>query len=169
MKKCANPLTSLENLSQKIAGFNGYELQEQREKTDRVFREFLIKQTKTLIKALGHKFEVKEAEHKSIVDKNVTSTKRKLLTISQSLKNPTYEGALFFSKNRLSEELLDSIYEDECRMLEEIKNISDEIEALITTGFERDIFEDHILHIQDFIDALNQYLFERESLILGDY
>jgi len=169
MKKCANPLTSLEKLSQNIAGYNGYEQPGQRETSDSVYREFLIKQTKMLIKALGHKFEVKVADYTEIVDENVKSTKRNLLTISQSLKSPTYEGAPFFSKNSLSRELLNRIYEQECRMLEEIKNISDEIAALMFSGIDKDIFEDRILHIQDFIDALNQYLFERESLILGDY
>ncbi|MBN2413883.1 hypothetical protein JXQ31_19570 [candidate division KSB1 bacterium] len=169
MKKCANPLTSLENLSRNIAGFTGYKQPEQRERSDRLYREFLIKQMKSLIKSLGHKIDVDTADLKKNVDENVNSTKRKLLTISESLKNPTYEGTPFFKKIRLSDELITSIYENECRMLEAIKNISDEIKAIISPGIDQYVLEDSYLHIHDYLDALNQYLFERESLILGEY
>ncbi len=169
MKKCADHLTSFDNLSQKINGFAGYEQQEKRENADRLYREFLIRQMKSLIKALGHKINVDTADYKKVVDENVNSTKRKLLTISESLKNPTYEGTPFFRKTRLTGELISSIYEHECRMLEEVKNISSEITAIIAPGIERYVLEDNFLHLQDFIDALNQYLFERESLILGEY
>ena len=169
MKKCANPLTSFDNLSQHINGFHGYEQPGRRERSDRLFREFLVKQTKALLKLLGHKFDAADADYQDRVDENVKSSKRKLLTISESLKNPTYIGALFFTKSNLPENLMSKIYELECHMLEEIKNINDEIKALFLPKIKKDVFEDRFLHIHDFIDYLNQYLFERESLILGDY
>ena len=169
MKKCANPMTSFDNLTQQITGFNGYEQPEQRERSDRLFREFLVKQTKSLLKLLGHKFDAADADYQDKVDENVKSSKRKLLTISESLKNPTYEGAPFFTISKLPENLLSRIYELECHMLEKINTINDEIKALFLPNIEKDVFEDRFLHIHDFIDYLNQHLFERESLILGDY
>jgi len=33
---------------------------------------------------------------------------------------------------------------------------------------QKDEFEDHFLQINNFIDEINQSLFEREALILGD-
>jgi len=53
-------------------------------------------------------------------------------------------------------------------MLDELADIQLELAAFQTGPIEKSTIEDHFLHISDSIDNLNQALFERECLILGD-
>ena len=57
---------------------------------------------KLLIKALADNFNAEGTDYRDIANENVKSTKRKLLTISESLKHPTYEGTPFFIKSKIS-------------------------------------------------------------------
>jgi hypothetical protein len=95
-------------------------------------------------------------------------TRRTLNTISQSLSDPTYVGAPFFTYDRLSVTRLAKIYSFEYDMLNELVAIAEEVQALKTSPLDKSMIEDHFLHIKDFIDNFNQSLFERESLVLGD-
>ena len=53
-------------------------------------------------------------------------------------------------------------------MLDALANISEEFESLDKGTLAKDQYEASFLHAQDFLDDINQSLFEREALILGD-
>jgi len=155
-------------LSQSIHGYRGYEDVQARERSDSELRQQLMDHIAALHKGLAvvpHAAQPKDQERLNELYK---SSRRKLQTIADSLKNPTYKGVPFFVKDNQSPEQLARIYQYESTMLSELGSLKQEVAALDQTTLERDVFEDHFLHIQDFIDSFNQALFEREALILGD-
>jgi hypothetical protein len=52
--------------------------------------------------------------------------------------------------------------------LGELSSLLEEITSLNGNSPRKEEFEDHFLHIHDFVDNFNQALFGREALILGD-
>ncbi len=164
----ASPSTALESLSESIAGFNGYEKCNDRKPSDHHLRDFLIAEIEKVLAALGAIPPAAQEEDQRRLTELSQSTRRKLSTICQSLKDPTYAGQDFFSLEKLAEKRLQRIYFHENHMLEELVGIHTEISSLQASSVDKESIEDHYLHVSDFIDNLNQALFERECLILGN-
>ena len=53
-------------------------------------------------------------------------------------------------------------------MLDEMENMRIELSELDKNGNESGLIQEHFLRIDTFVDNINQALFEREALILGD-
>lgn len=160
--------TLVANLSKIIRDYNGYALLEQRQKSDQSLRNHLITRIKELVGKVNNASGSMTTEDQERFDALVNSTQRKLITIKASLANPTYIGAPFFDSSKVLDQRLEKVYYFEDGMLGEIESLNTEIMALQQHRLERMVFEDHFQHIQDYIDSLNQSLFEREALILGD-
>jgi len=158
----------LQSLSDKIGGFIGYESSATREPSDINLRSFLIAGIDASLKGLEAIPSATIEEDQRVLIEVVRSTRRKLATISESLSDPTYAGQDFFTRDHLAEKRLASIYSLEKSMLDELADIQLELAAFQTGPIEKSTIEDHFLHISDSIDNLNQALFERECLILGD-
>ncbi len=160
--------SALQELTQNVGGYSGYQDQTLRERSDKQLRQYLIANIEGLIKSLQNVPAAANAEDQPRLESLVTGTRRKLNTICESLSSPTYTGVSFFTTTNISDRLLAKLYAYEQTMLGEIDNLSEEIEALNHNTLDKEIFEDHFLHIHDFIDNFNQALFEREATILGD-
>jgi hypothetical protein len=168
MNESSRAASALSTLSQSIKGYCGYESISQRELSDRVLRQQLISRINLLRQELDDVPKAVQAKDQNRLDELVSSSKRKLHTITESLTRPTYVGVSFFKKESPSSRQLMRIYQFEAGMLAETDSLSEEISLLNQSASDREVFEDHFLHIQDFIDNVNQALFEREALILGD-
>lgn len=162
------PSSALESLSGAIHGFRGYEQSDHRNLSDQQLRHFLVMEIQRVLIALDALPPAEQEEDKRRLGELAQSTRRKLTTICSSLKDPTYMGQEFFSTALLHEKRVQRIYFQENDMLEELAGIIAEIAALANGRIEKESIEDHFLHIGDFIDNLNQALFERECLILGN-
>jgi hypothetical protein len=155
-------------LSQKIGDYLGYEKTIQRMQSDLKLRQHLVKKIKGLLQDLLAVPKAAQEKDQERLDSLLESTIRNLKTICQSLENPTYNGTAFFVIEKLPEKRLARIYQFENGMLAELSNLSDEISALKGQSWEKEKFEDYFLHIHDFVDNINQALFGREALVLGD-
>jgi hypothetical protein len=164
----SSPLNGLVSLTEKIHGFTGYENSSSRKPSDRQLRKFLVTGIETILTKLEALPPAAIEEDQRLLAEAVQSTRRKLSTISASLQDPTYAGQDFFTRDQLSEKRLARIYYHENDMLEELDGIQSEVVSLQNNHIEKEMIDDHFLHISDFIDNLNQALFERESLILGN-
>jgi len=160
--------TFLQILSQRIGGYDGYELKQQRQESDRRMRKFLVTYIKTLLDALTAFPKASLQEDQPRLQDLTASTKRMLNTIGQSLSEPTYTGTSFFFLDQLPAKRLDHIYKFENTMVTELLGVAEELQSLKSKELFKTVIEDHFLHIKDFIDNFNQALFERESLILGN-
>ncbi len=167
-EKTLNRPAGLEKLSHRIQDYEGYDKSESRKKTDAAVRCYLISRIRTLLAELGSQFKALEVQDQQRLEDLVKSTKRKLNTIRQSLNDPTYISVNFFHFADISDRRLQRIYDLESEMLDETLNIDEELMSMKQSKLQKDEFEDHFLQINNFIDDINQSLFERESLILGD-
>jgi len=156
------------SLTEQIDDYLGYGDVSQRRSSDLAVRSFLISNLKPLIGHLDHTYEADDPKTQDKLDKLVESTKRKLNTICQSLNDPTYKHEAFFKVDTIPQETEKKIYDLEHRMIEETENIEGELESLSQQTLKEEIFDDHFLHIDTFVDNINQSIFEREALILGD-
>jgi hypothetical protein len=164
----SQPSSSLESLSQKVSNYNGYEDVAARERSDRELRDHLINDIDSVLKQYDVALHSENAEDQPELDKFIESTKRKLKTLCESLNNPTYAGVAFFSTETVPDKRLSRLYELESTLLDELEMITEETTSLINNELMKAVFEEHFLHIYDFVDNVNQFLFEREALILGD-
>jgi hypothetical protein len=164
----SQPSSSLESLSQKVSNYSGYEDVAARERSDRELRDHLVSDIGAVLKQYENMPHSENAEDQPELDKFVESTRRKLNTLGESLSNPTYSGVAFFSTETVPHNRLSRLYELESTLLDELEMISEETAALMNNSLMKAVFEDHFLHIYDFLDNVNQFLFEREALILGD-
>lgn len=160
--------SNFEKLSKYVGEYKGYQNSEFRKISDKAVRVVLIKNIEKLIKQLEVDYRATEDKDQERLNSLVTSAKRKLRTLCQSLNTPTYQHAKFFTLINISNQALERIYDLEENMIEETINIENELKTLTQDGIEKEIFEDHFLRIQNFIDNMNQALFEREALIIGD-
>lgn len=163
-----SPSTALETLAEKVGGFYGYAQSSGRMLSDRHLRNFLVTGIEKIISGLDAIPAAEQIDNQRLLAEALHSTRRKLLTICESLKDPTYSGRDFFTRELLSEKRLARIYLHEMDMLEELEEIHSEVAGLQNNTIEKETIDDHFLHISDSIDNLNQALFERECLILGD-
>jgi hypothetical protein len=161
-------VTSFESLSQKVSNYNGYEDVAVRERSDRELRDHLVHEIDAILQQYDAIEHTENSEDQPELDKFVESTKRKLNTLCESLNNPTYSGVPFFSVDRIPEKRLTRLYDLESGLLDELEMIAEETASLLGNSLRKEMFEDHFLHIYDFVDNVNQFLFEREALILGD-
>ncbi|HOT95927.1 MAG TPA: hypothetical protein PLG50_11885 [bacterium] len=163
----STPVTALESLSAKVGGFCGYQSCKDRKPSDQHLRNYLVTRIDTILAGLASLPPAPEEEQRLLAEA-VHSTRRKLATISASLQDPTYEGQDFFIREQIADKRLSRIYDHEQEMLEKLDGIQAEVISLQKTQLGKEMIEDHFLHIADFIDTMNQALFERESLILGN-
>lgn len=160
--------SAFQSLSLKIAGYEGYDAIHQRKESDRRVRQFLISQIKSILDSLIDIPKAEQAKDQARLSDLATSTKRKLITINQSLNDPTYSGSSFFTLENLATKRLERIYRSEDAMLSELFGVAEEVFSLKNKALLKTVIEDHFLHIKDFIDNFNQVLFERESLMIGN-
>lgn len=158
----------LESIAQAIVGYSGYERSSYRAGSDQKIRQHLQQKIRALLKALEATPAATQPEDQARLSELIKSTKRKLATIFQSLSSPTYIGGGFFATENLASRRLERVYEFERTMLREVENLGLELAALCSHPLAKEVFEDHFLHIQDFIDTFNQSLFEREALLLDE-
>lgn len=159
---------ALQQLVQGVHGYLGYEKADERERTDKAIREHCIEQISQLTAHLGNSLKAEQEEDQPRLDLLAGNTRKNLSIIGDSLKNPTYSGTSFFADQAPSSKALGRIYDLEKLMLDALSNISEEIKSLDTSTITKDQYETSFLHTQDFLDDINQSLFEREALILGD-
>jgi hypothetical protein len=164
----AGPKSGADDLKSRIGEYVGYENASLRKSSDAAIRRHLINSIESVLKQLDAPYQAAEAEDQERLGSLLKSTKRKLNTICQSLNHPTYQQVSFFGGKRLSEREISRIYNLEQEMIEEIDHVQTEVASMDKGKLEREIFEDHFLHISNFVDNVNQSLFEREALILGD-
>lgn len=160
--------SGLEKLQEQIGEYKGYDETDLREKSDKLIRLFLINKIRQLLSQLSEQYQTAREDDQDRLNLLLKSTKRKLLTINQSLKTPTYIQEPFFKTMSIPSRRLSRIYDLEQNMLEEAESIKLELSDLLQNGKERNAFEEHFLHIDAYVDNINQALFEREALILGD-
>ena len=159
---------SLQQLVQDVHGYLGYEKADERERTDKAIREHCIEQISQLTGRLDKSLKAEDAEDQQRLDTLAANAKKNLLIIGDSLKNPTYSDTSFFADQAPFNNALNRIYDLEKIMLDAFSNISEEFGSLGREKLPKDQFEASFLHAQDFLDDINQSLFEREALILGD-
>lgn len=162
------PHAGLEKLKQQIGDYEGYGDAAQNQQSDKSIRLYLLDKIKDLLEQLSHRYDAASADDQVRLDSLINSTRRKLSTIHQSLTSPTYIQEPFFHNISIPSQRLARIYDVERVMLEETDNIGLELAELAINGRERKSFEDYFLHIDAYVDNINQALFEREALILGD-
>ncbi len=162
------PHDVLHHLRQEINNYQGYADLDVRQQSDKQVRHFLISKINALVEKLAQDIVIEDSTEQDRLEALVSSTSRKLGTIHQSLKRPTYVEESFFRSAAIPESRLVRIYDLENNMLEEIDGIRVELGDLIKNTQNRATVEDHFLHIDAFVDNINQALFEREALILGD-
>lgn len=164
----SSPNEIVSKLAQTIGDYRGYEELSERRSTDSALRRFLIQVIRELLQKLDQSFQAENPDDQERLDTSVQSTRRKLKTIRQSLNDPTYHEVPFFNQAQIPERRLGRLYDLEQDMVEETCEIQQELHVLDPDQVKREAFEDHFLQIQNFIDNINQYLFERESLIVGE-
>ncbi len=164
----SSPNVIVSKLVQTIGDYRGYEELTERRLTDSALRRFLIQVIQELVVKLNQSFRAENPDDQERLDSLVSSTRRKLKTIRQSLNDPTYHEVPFFYQAQIPARRLGRLYDLEQDMVEETCEIQRELRVLDPDQVKKEAFEDHFLQIQNFIDNINQYLFERESLIVGE-
>jgi len=157
-----------QQLSAQVPDYYGYDDYDKRKSSDKALRMFLIDTIKHMQNQLIWDFSAQESKDQRRLEELVKSTRRKLQTISLSLKSPTYQDVSFFSAQHLSARRIQRIYDLEIQMMLEIDHIVEELAFVTSPDLKTDIFKEHFLRIQNFIDNVNQFLFEREALIVGE-
>ena len=163
-----NEKTALEHLKANVQGYLGYEDSSARERSDQALRTQLIEGISQLTARLSNTFTAENEDDQPRLDSLHANAKKSLVTIGESLENPTYAGSTFFTRASHGASELQRIYELERVMVRSLADLSEEIAAMKKEKMAKEDFEEHFLHIHDYIDNINQSLFEREALILGD-
>ncbi len=159
---------ALQNLQAHIDNYDGYAEIDSRQQSDQEIRLFLTEKILGLVHNLSQDISTKNTADEDRLEALISSTSRKLITIHQSLKTPTYIDEYFFKSASIPDSYLSRIYDLENNMLLEISSIREELVDLTKDTKDREAVEDHFLHIDAYVDNINQALFEREALILGD-
>lgn len=157
----------LATIAQQVDGYSGYAKTASRRHSDQAIRRHVIDNISRLLGTLSDGFQADGEKEQALLNTSVEGAKRKLGVICDSLETPTYLHGQFFLAGDVNDQRLERLYELEQGMLEETGNISEELLSM-QDGFTEEVIEDHFLHISNFIDDLNQALFEREALIIGE-
>lgn len=167
MRSLAQSSATFENdLAASIGGYDGYQIANDRSKTDRRLREFLSEKLKQIERDLSL-FGLKIHQHKNNAffepfDRIALSLK----VLIQSLENPTYLQAAFFNQKPIDPFELSQLYEQEMQLVNQVGILVEEVRNLDTITDEYEI-EDILNYLFDLIDGVNQTMSEREFLILG--
>lgn len=167
MRSLTQPRETFENdLATSISGYGGYQIANDRSKTDRRLREFLSEKLKQIERDLSL-FGLKIHQHKNNAffepfDRIALSLK----VLIQSLENPTYLQAAFFNQKPIDPLKLSQLYEQEMQLVNQVGILVEEVRNLDTITDEYEI-EDILNYLFDLIDGVNQTMSEREFLILG--
>ena len=154
-------------LEANITGYSGYEDKIERSKTDRLLRQHLTHDLGTLLSQLDSPPTLFDSELKKEVSRSLSSVRRKLMMLSQSLESPIEASDSFLNHEQLPSLFLQSLYKRELLMLNAVATLSMEIRSM-PQQTQKEQFEEQFAHIQDVIDTCNQGLFEREALIAED-
>jgi hypothetical protein len=150
-----------------IKGYSGYEELEKRGQSDRDVREHLEKNLEHLQERLGHPPKASDHQIQERVNLIYQKTRRKIDTICQSLKSPTYEDSTFFSTAKVNKRVINQLYNLESSLLSKMQTLADELDSHVGRSLKADEVNEHFTYFQDFIDNFSQDLFEREALILA--
>ncbi|MBN1466028.1 hypothetical protein JXA02_09715 [candidate division KSB1 bacterium] len=165
-KRSLTSLAGLDGVKERVTNYEGYGDASTRGQADKMIRRYLSGKITQLLTQLNSEHLAADEKDQNRLDSLLNSTKRKLATIHKSLNSPTYIDKQFFSLAALAEQRLARLYDLERGMLEEVANLDLELSDLNQKT--RTLFEQHFLHIDASVDNINQALFEREALILGD-
>ncbi len=157
----------LATIAQQVHDYSGYAKPETRWPSDKAIRRYVIDNIGNLLDALDGNYKAAGEKEQALLMTSINGAKRKLGVIRDSLEAPSYLQGQFFLAGDVNGQRLERLYELEQGMLEETANIREELLSM-KDGFTEEVIEDHFLHIGNFIDDLNQALFEREALIIGD-
>ncbi|MDZ7338807.1 MAG: hypothetical protein ONB30_09730, partial [candidate division KSB1 bacterium] len=80
---------------------------------------------------------------------------------------PAYLESAFFERDRLPEETLQSLYDCELALLKEVSTLNEELADLDVSCLSETEVQERAMRMGDAVDAFNQALFERESLLLS--
>lgn len=161
------PSKGLAKLVQTISDYVGYENPDIRCSTDKTIRRLVIQNIIDLLKLFDEKHKAASDQQMTDFKKQIDRTRRRLKVLCGSLESPTYLHGQFFLAGDVNARRLERIYELETDMLEETGNINEEILSF-QPSMSKETIEDHFLRIGNFVDNLNQSLFEREALIIGE-
>lgn len=147
-----------------VKGYTGYAHRGQRRRSDELLRAHLISRLEGVARRLDGAARRGTPE----LAEPLSSLHRKLTTICEGLHAPGYLESAFFESTSLSPQVLASLYAHEVTLLVEMSSLDEELADLeVGTLTEADV-QERTLRMSDSVDALNQALFERESLLMGD-
>ncbi len=151
-----------------VKGYAGYAHRDERRRSDELLRAHLISRLEGLARRLDGASELAARRGTPELSEPLTSLHRKLVTICEGLQAPVYLESAFFESTSLSPHVLASLYAHELTLLVEMSSLDEELADLdVDTLTETDV-QERALRMSDSVDALNQALFERESLLMGD-
>jgi len=158
-----------QEIQSKVHGYAGYAHQEQRRDSDRLFRAHLISRLEGLVARLNGASELAFHRGAPQLAEPLSRLHRKLYTLCEGLHTPSYLESPFFQSETLSPQVLASVYAQELTLLEEISSLDEELADLDISTLTESGVQERALRMSDSVDAFNQALFERESLLLGGF
>ncbi|MGQ9561352.1 MAG: hypothetical protein ACUVTG_16030 [Candidatus Oleimicrobiaceae bacterium] len=155
-------------IQSQVKGYTGYARREQRRHSDELLRAHLISRLEGVARRLDGASALAARRGTPELAEPLSSLHRKLTTICEGLHAPGYLESAFFESTSLSPQVLASLYGHEVTLLVEMSSLDEELADLeVGTLTEADV-QERTLRMSDSVDALNQALFERESLLMGD-
>lgn len=156
-----------EALTTAIGGYLGYEKPDQRDDTDKNFRQFLTSQLNSISERL---VAVEKQFLKNGKGKRrdvIQHVKTSLQTIIDSLQNPCYCNHEFFARKNIGQRNLVRLYDYDSQLMEHVEILAEESNQFTEKVDEFEANE-ILKHLYDLIDGLNQSLTEREFVIMGE-
>ncbi|MCR4440487.1 MAG: hypothetical protein QHJ34_15440 [bacterium] len=151
----------------KVTGYGGYTSRAERRSSDQLLRAHLISRLEGLASRLNGAAEQAQSLGAPELSEPLSRLHRKLSTICEGLHAPSYLESSFFESTSLPAELLESIYGCELALLGEVSELDEEVSDLDVTVLSEAELQELALRMSDSVDAFNQALFERESLMMG--
>ncbi len=155
-------------IQRQVHGYAGYSVQGQRRETDELLRAHLTRRLEQLAAKLGGAVAHAQNLGAEQLSEPLARLQRKVCTICGGLQAPAYLHSLFFDRDPLPAQMLQSLYESELALLREVGTLDEELADLEVASLSQADLEERALRMGDAVDAFNQALFERESLLLGD-
>jgi len=162
-EKARGQLNWLERVLHKIPGFQGYYERELRRDSDRLQREFIVKQLRKVKTGLNEVLQAasrqKNFELLQIYDLFGRSLDKSIGEIRYA--DQGYSG--FFDLIKIKEAELDAVYELDAKIAEMAVRFSDEFKNLAATPLEAPRLEP----LRDHLDRINAMFSQRTSLLKG--
>ncbi|MDZ7384870.1 MAG: hypothetical protein ONB07_02000 [candidate division KSB1 bacterium] len=156
-----------DQIGRQVRGYQGYATQDQRRATDKLLRAHLSCQLEGLATKLDGAAGHARRLGAETVSEPLARLHRKLCTIREGLQTPAYLESAFFERDRLPEETLQSLYDCELALLKEVSTLNEELADLDVSCLSETEVQERAMRMGDAVDAFNQALFERESLLLS--